>query len=244
MVNFVDAMGLVVIAAVAEDAAAAGRTVLFTPPQDHSARSYMSRMHLGKCLRRFCSTVDLPRIQERDTGHRLSELQRFDANTSDELAESVFRALLAVGKTEPEAASFFKGVSEVVNNVVEHSGVNGGWAAMQVMPSIDMVTFAVADAGHGLEHTLSRHNRVDGPVDAMAKAFQRAVSGTGARGRGTGLDDLHQRITRHRGQLRAWSGGATGYSAGGPLACRGVSAVFPGTVVYAGFRPELRGVLK
>lgn len=238
MVSFIDALGLAVVAAVAEDAALAGRTVKFTAPTKVSVRNYMSRMHVGDCLSRYCSVVDLPNVKERDTAHRLSELERFEGGSGDELAESVFQALRTMGKSQSEAGSFFKGVSEVVGNVVEHSGVSGGWAAMQVMPP--MITFAVADAGAGLEATLSRHNEVDGPVDAMEKAFQRSVSGTGSPGRGTGLDDLLQRVRRHRGELRAWSGGASGRSAGGPIACREVNAPFPGTVIYAGFRPELR----
>jgi hypothetical protein len=127
--------------------------------------------------------------------------------------------------------------------VIEHSGVNGGWAAMQVMPNKeDLITFAIADAGFGLESTLSRYNDVDGPVDAMEKAFERTVSGTGVHGRGAGLDDLLQRVKRHRGHLRAWSGAATGRCAGGALACCGANAAFPGTVIYAGFRPEPREV--
>lgn len=241
LARFVDPMGLATIAAVAEDAKACGRGVEFVAPQDASVRSYISRMHLGECLGRFCSHIDLPRVNERDTGHRLFELQRFDAGSSDDLAESVFRALRVAGQSQLDAASFFRGVSEVVSNVVEHSGVNGGWAVMQVMPNNEgLITFAVADAGDGLEHTVSRYNQVTGPVDAMALAFERAVSGTGAHGRGTGLDDLLQRVKRHHGQLRAWSGGAAGHSAGGPLACRTATAAFPGTVIYAGFRPQLR----
>jgi hypothetical protein len=238
LTSFIDPMGLTVVAATAEAAANAGHTVRFTPPSERNVRNYMSRMHLGECLSRYCTRVDLPDVKERQTAH-LSELRRFDGDNSDELADRVFDALLAVGKGKLEAASFFKGISEVVSNVVEHSGVTGGWAAMQVMPP-DIITFAVADAGDGLELTLKRHNQVDGPVDAMEKAFDRNFSGTGTYGRGTGLDDLLQRVRRHRGELRARSTGAAGYSAGGPLACRSVTAAFPGTVIYAGFRPELR----
>ncbi|MCP9276555.1 ATP-binding protein [Mycolicibacterium arenosum] len=239
-VAWIDPMGLVVVAATAEDAAATGRTVRFTPPLDRNVRSYMSRMHLDECLRRFCPRVDLPRVRERNTAHRLSELRRFDGDAGDALADQVFEALCAVGKSRDDAKSFYKGVSEVVSNVIDHSGVSGGWAAMQVQRP-DLITFAIADAGDGLQETLSRHNEVEGPVDAMEKAFLRECSGTGALGRGTGLDDLVQRVRRHRGQLRAWSGKATGYSAGGRVACRGVGAAFPGTVIYAEFKPERRG---
>ncbi|OMC02467.1 hypothetical protein A5733_02165 [Mycobacterium sp. NS-7484] len=241
--RFIDPMGLAAIAAVAEDAASRGLRVEFVAPQDQSVRRYVARMHLGECLAQFCGRVELPRVNEWDASSRLSELQRFDVDSGDDLAESVFRALQAAGRSQHDAASFFRGVSEVVSNVIEHSGVDGGWAAMQVMPNNQgLITFAIADAGYGLERTLSRHNQVDGPVDAMKKAFKRTISGTGVHGRGAGLDDLLQRVKRHRGHLRAWSGAATGRSAGGALTCNGADAAFPGTVIYAGLRPEPREV--
>jgi len=245
---FIDSMGLATIAAVAEDAANCGRALRFIEPQHHAVRTYMSRMHLDDCLRQyFCSGVTLPKVNERDTGHRLFELQRFDTNGGDELAERVFQAMVADGSNQADAIEFFKGISEVVNNVADHSGAGGGWAAMQVMPSslgTGLINFAVADAGHGFETTLSRRYWVSGPVDAMAKAFQRTVSGTGEAGRGAGLDDLHQRIRRHQGSLTAWSGAAIGQNSGssGPLSCRRVTAAFPGTVIYAGFKPSAKEV--
>ncbi|MGU3650712.1 ATP-binding protein [Mycolicibacterium sp. A43C] len=244
LVKFVDPWALTAIAAVAEDAANTGLEVEFVAPLDQNVRRYIARMHLGDCLRQFCADVDLPVVAEWDAGDRLFELKRFDADSSDDFAEGVFRALRAAGQGLDDAKSFFCGVSEVISNVIEHSGVNGGWAAMQMMPDkeTEMIIFAVADAGAGLESTLRRHNEVDGPVDAMMKAFQRTVSGTGMHGRGTGLDDLYQRVKRHKGHLRAWSGAATGRSSGGPLACQGATAAFPGTVIYAGFKPELREV--
>lgn len=242
--QFIDCMGLATIAAVAEDAEFRGCPVRFVPPQKQTVRNYMSRMHLKECLGRVCSEVLLPSVNEADTGNRLFELQRFEEGGGDDLAERVFNAMRSAdGCSLADAASFFKGISEVVNNVAEHSGAGGGWAAMQVMPnaaSDGLITFAVADAGHGLEITLSRSHWVDGSVDAMEKAFQRAVSGTNIAGRGTGLDDLHRRVKQHQGQLLAWSGSATGQSiaGNGPIACREVSAAFPGTVIYAGFKPE------
>lgn len=245
-VQFIDCVGLATIAAVAEDAEIRGYPVRFIEPQQQAVRTYMARMHLDECLGRYCPEVLLPSVNERNTGHRLYELQRFDADGGgDALAERIFKALVSDGCSALEAGSFFKGISEVVNNVAEHSGAGGGWAAMQVMPSSasnGLITFAVADAGHGLELTLSRRHWVEGPVDAMEKAFQRAVSGTSIAGRGTGLDDLHQRVKKHQGRLMAWSGSATGHSTvnPGPMACRKVGAAFPGTVIYAGFKPESR----
>lgn len=245
MVRFIDCAGLATIAAVAEDAKMRDVAVRFVPPHQHSVRTYMSRMHLQESLGPFCPEGLLPKVNENDTGYRLFELQRFDGGGGDELAERVFNALVSAHCSQGEAASFFKGISEVVNNVAEHSGAGGGWAAMQVMPnsvSRGLITFAVADAGHGLELTLSRSHWVDGPVDAMEKAFEHSVSGTNAPGRGTGLDDLHRRVKRHQGRLLAWSGSATGQSTVGAdrIACRQVGAAFPGTVIYAGFKPEPR----
>lgn len=237
-VTFIDPLGLAVVAAVAEKAAADGLAIDFVPPRADDVCRYMSRMHLDECLNGFGSDADLPNVNERNTGHRLFELQRFDEDSNDEFAARVFQAVRAQ-KGENDAKSFYKGICEVLNNVIEHSGVKGGWAAMQVMPQRkDLISFAVADAGAGLESTLSRYHKIDGPVDAMCKAFEPSVSGTGAHGRGAGLDDLLRRVGRHRGNLQAWSGFATGHNSGSRMACHQVGAAFPGTLIYAEFRPE------
>lgn len=244
-VQFIDPLGLVAIAAVVEDAANWGRQVKFVQPLKREVCTYMSRMHLGDCLESYGVTVSLPMVNEWDTGHRLFELQRFDSACGDEFAERVFGAVKAAGSSQSDAASFYKGIAEVVGNVAEHSGAGGGWAAMQVMPNQDgLINFAVADAGHGLEITLSRQHWIIDHMHAMEMAFERSVSGTGRVGRGTGLDDLHKRVRQHNGHLLAWSGNAIGLSSvqPNPIECYETSAAFPGTVVYASFKPESREV--
>lgn len=230
------------MAAIAEDATSQGLDVEFRAPDEVSVRNYLSRMNLRECLGQFCDDVDLQKVRHRDLGDRVIELQRFeDSDASEAVADRIFGAAIKAGHSEADASSLFRGISEVLNNVVEHSRANGGWTALQLIPNSDgRITFAVSDAGIGLQDAIGRGSTVRGPRDAMEKAFRRGVSGTGDSGRGNGLSNLLQRVGSHRGKIRAWSGVAEGYGDKSPIRCSSAAADVPGTLIYAGFTPEKR----
>lgn len=238
-VAFIDTMGLVTVAAAAERAQLDGIDVQFTPPRDADPARYAARMHLGECLASVGVDAQLPTVHEREVGSRLTELHRFDAWNADELAERVHYAVVAHAGDEANAKEFFLGVSEVMWNVVDHSTVGAGWAAMQVMPGdkAPFVTFAVADSGVGLRQSLARNHSVTDDSAAISLAFESGVSGTGDR-RGMGLPDLYHRVNRRRGVIKVWSGNATGTSRlTQPVRVGQANTSLAGTIIYSSFKP-------
>lgn len=237
-VTFIDAAGLVLVAAAAENAFNEGLAVEFVKPASADAARYAARMHLGDCLEEFGVDARLPRVTEWDVGSRLIELHRFDPTGADELADTIHNAIIDHGGNPKDAKDFYLGVTEVLNNVVDHSGAAGGWAAMQVMPRPNSpeITFAVADVGIGLRRSLSANHVIRDDEHAIHLAFERGVSGTG-KTRGEGLADLYRRVGRRDGIVRAWSGGATGKSRrNAAILCQPATATFPGTMIYASLK--------
>lgn len=243
--SFVDPAGLAVVAVVAEDASLRGLDVEFIPPSDRNVHNYLSRMNLGQCLAGFCNRTGLRPVRHNDQGDRLLELQRFESDDeSQAVAERVFNAALTVGHTRDDAKLVYRGITEVLNNAVEHSGAVGGWAAMQLMPgssSQGRITFAVADAGVGMVTTIRDSITVLSDGEAIERAFDRGVSSTGDDGRGNGLADLSNHVKQHSGTMRTWSGSAEGFWSNSKVRSRSIGTDVPGTLVYAGFRPSEGG---
>ncbi|SOD70717.1 hypothetical protein SAMN05892883_0373 [Jatrophihabitans sp. GAS493] len=232
--RFVDPFGLVALAALTDDAVRAGVDVKFLAPLDASCAHYLHRMGVADLFDGFGVAHRLPAVRRNDLGDRLFELQRFgaDAEAADLLAEQVFRIFAA---DEPATArELYNSVSELANNVLEHSGESGGYLALQQFERSAEVIFAVSDAGCGLREALQRATSVRDDGHAIALAVRRHVTSTGEWGRGVGLNGLVRR-THRGGRLQLWSGRASGVFRGGrivPKLKRHVAS-FHGTVVQA-----------
>lgn len=206
--TFVDPFGLVVLAALVEDARRADRAVLFRPPKDDDCATYLHRMGFADVLDSYGIAHRLAQVRRHDTGDRLLELCRFgaDFDAADRLAAHVFRIF---NDDQPALArELYNSVSEIANNVVEHSGASGGFVALQQFRGSlprPQVSFAIADSGAGLAATLRRTHTVRDDAHALTLAVQRHVTSTGVWGRGAGLYALSHR-TRYGGRLQLMSG--------------------------------------
>jgi len=82
--------------------------------------------------------------------------------------------------TEGPAASQVRyALTEIIRNVVEHSGAGEIWYAGQCWPNRDCVEVAILDEGVGVRASLSRRRkyRVDTDDEALRLAIQKGVSG-------------------------------------------------------------------
>ncbi|QWY82306.1 histidine kinase [Gordonia phage Phishy] len=243
--GFIDTMGLALVAAAAERGQNQGAHVEFISPVEPKVRNYMSRMHLRECLAQVGVDTDLPAVRQRALNDQLLELHRFDPTESEELADRLRDVIAAHSPSSSGAGNFYSSVSEVLENVVEHSGVGGGWAAMQTLPRSGgtEITFAVADTGIGLRNSLSAHNDVVDDAAAVGMAFTKGVSGTGDDTRGEGLPDVYKRVRERGGILRVWSGKAAGTSRRyDSISCADAITHYPGTIIYASFNAQPKGV--
>ncbi|SDI92130.1 hypothetical protein SAMN05444157_0808 [Frankineae bacterium MT45] len=232
--HFVDPFGLVSLAALTERAVRTGLDVEFRAPLDLNCANYLHRMGVADLFDEFGIAHALPAVRRNDLGDRLFELRRFgtDAEAADRLAEQVFRIFAT---DEPATArELYNSVSELANNVLEHSGESGGYLALQQFERSAEVIFAVADCGCGLREALQRATSVRDDGHAIALAVRRHVTSTGEWGRGVGLNGLVRR-THRGGRLQLWSGWASGAFRGGrivPRLQRHVAS-FHGTAVQA-----------
>ncbi|OFV77032.1 hypothetical protein [Rhodococcus erythropolis] len=232
--EFVDTLGLVTVAVVAEDAQTQGRKVDIKLPRLISPRNWLSRMHLRSALESIGLACDLGQVNETPLGDRILELHRFDSSTPDELADKVYAVLSA--DDPQEAGVMYSSVAEAAANVCDHSGKDGGWAALRQVGkgAKRRVEFAVADAGVGLRSSLANAHSVTNDVDAMQLAVTQGVSGTGLVRRGLGLSSIAETAADRSGQLRLFSGRATGQTMpNGELLSRVSPTRYPGTLVYA-----------
>ena len=189
-------------------------------------------MGLGSVLDGLGIEHDLRPVRRHPVGDRLLTLQRFDADAdaADALAEQVFRIFSA--DDEAQAATLYDAVNEVAQNVVDHSGRDGGYVALQQFPRTSEVTFAVADSGVGLRQRLSTKYTVRDDAHAIGMAVRRDIT-TKPRG-GVGLHSFVGH-TQHGGRVQVWSGDASGSFANGngvPVLTRH-HCEFPGTVAQA-----------
>lgn len=233
--HFVDPVGLVVVGSLVERSLRDDIEPVMRLPRSQEARSYLARMHLGTEMSRIgfdgCS---LAPVTENALGDRLLELHQFDGDGSEALAERVHS--IFAPQDPAEAADLWRSVAEAMANVCDHSGVGGGWAALQQYGSGSNTTvrFAVADCGVGLQSTLARVYDVPDPQSAIELALQKGTTSTGKIGRGLGLYGIAERALKRSGKLQIWSSAAIGSMLPkGSFRTRGLDVSYPGTIVYA-----------
>jgi hypothetical protein len=204
--RFVEPLGLVEIAARAEYHRSRGATVRVLAPSDPSVANYLARMRLGRALTELGAAHDLPYVRERQLSGRLLELTHFaDAGGSDELAAMVYHRVAP--ESPASARALYTALCEIGQNVPEHAGVAGGWAAAQATRRHAQVWFAVGDCGIGMRRSLATRGARD-DAEALVLALDRGVSRFAAPGRGNGLAETCRLVTARGGRLHLVSGGA------------------------------------
>jgi hypothetical protein len=227
--RFTEPLGLVEIAARTEYHRSRGTAVRVLAPSDPSVANYLARMRLGRALTDLGADHDLPFVRERELSDRLLELTYFaGAAGSDELAAMVYHRV--AGQSPASARALYTALCEVGQNVPEHAGVPGGWAAAQATRRHAEVWFAVGDCGVGMRRSLAARGARD-DADALVLALDRGVSRLARAGRGNGLAETCALVTGRGGRLHVVSGGAARTT--DPARCHtSVPATpFPGTLL-------------
>ena len=111
------------------------------------------------------------------------------------------------GKGVLEALSW--SLYEVMDNVLQHSGIGRGYAMAQIHPKTQRIAFCVFDAGQGIFNSLknTRH-RPRYPIDAITLAIKEGVTRDTKIGQGNGLWGLYRIIKADLGSLFIVSHGA------------------------------------
>lgn len=205
--SFCEPGGLVGLAALVEGACRASRSMTFNPPQSPDCQRYLSRMGLRDFLMLYygaAASAWLPEVNKHEAPS-LSELRRFEG--VEDLEHVVTRLVglyREAGGTTVEP--LYESLSETAANAVEHSGVGGGWVALQSYQALDEFSVATADCGVGLRATLRA--ATDG--QAIALAARRHETSTGEPGRGRGISSVIDLTADYGGRVTYVTGNARG----------------------------------
>lgn len=207
---------LVELAVRTEHAVLAGRPVRFVGPDNVDVAHYLARMRVGEHLDRLAIPHRLPAVRARDLGNRLVELHRFDqAAGLERLLDALLETYVA---DRPHLVQpLYAALDEIAGNVVDHSGRQHGYLALQRYTSRPRVEFAVGDSGIGLRARLSQTVPVPDDRTAIARAAQTHVTTTGRPGRGRGISEVIAITGAHGGTVNLTSGTARGLFARGDL---------------------------
>ena len=202
--TFAEPLGLTAIAAFAEQHVREGRRVVVDPPVQPNVSHYLARMRLDDTLMALGAEISLPRVSARRLDDVLLEVTRFDGHRgAGALAQLVHRL---IAPYDPDAANaLHNGIVEAGINVVDHSRRRGGFIAAQITHQGRRLSFSVSDSGIGLLGSLAQRGARD-DRQALQLAVQPGVSEHDDPGRGVGLSDLVQELSRLDGHLHLVSG--------------------------------------
>jgi hypothetical protein len=202
--RFVEPLGLVEVVVRAEHHRRRGHSVQLLAPTDRSVANYLARMRLGWALTDLGVTHDLPYVREHQPARQLLELTYFESTAgSDELAAAVYHRVAP--DSAARARALYTSLSEVGQNVPDHAGVTGGWAAAQTTRRHGEMWFAVGDSGVGMRASLSSRGACS-DADALVMAVDRGLSRFATAGHGNGLVETCRLVTAQEGRVHMTSG--------------------------------------
>lgn len=206
-VGWIEPYSLVALAVFVQSQTLQDRLPRLTAPYDHTKANYLARMGVGEMIVSFGGQHDLPHVRRNDVGSALLELKRFDSEeAADELAVMVYDKVV---HTDPVAASaLHQSISELGQNVEQHSGRSNGFIAAQTTFKDSRVTFAIGDAGMGLLGSLQAMGFGD-DEDVLEAVMLGGVTSTGDAGRGNGFRTARDLLTGKGGSLYAQTGVAS-----------------------------------
>lgn len=239
--TFVKPGGATLLAAQIDAFCGTGRTLKVIAPRDYNTSNYLARIHFAHLLEDLDCTHTFPTVRENDLGHDLVPLTRV---TSGADANALAAAALAFASPHDEdaAQTLCQAIGEAGENVACHSGARAGFVSAQRFPIDGRFEFAVADAGHGLLHTLRAVGATD-HASAIDLALTEGVSGTMKKNRGLGLPSIRSSVANHlNGHLGLLSGDAVANIYGQRRHRGRIGGDYQGTLVHASFHgPRGRG---
>lgn len=160
----------------------------------------------------FYQLIDVPfeeQFVRRNNAGRFIELKSFDKDTLYPLQDELNMILYQNGGINKEVLQLlFYCLSEIMDNIIVHSGLERGWLSAQYYPNQHEIRLTICDTGDGIHHSLtsnpkSRYKEVS-EAEALDLCIQRGV--TNGEGLGFGLFASSQFILKNTGDLLIYSG--------------------------------------
>ena len=156
----------------------------------------------------FLSPLEFSSADPPPRGEYFSRVWAFDSETGSALAKSMSEKALEMIPWAPGAWDYFVlMLSEMLDNVIEHSSTTLGFVEVQIHRS-GTVLMTVADYGVGIRQSFLRTNmhspRTD--QDALLLAINEKITSLPDRGRGNGLWFATRNAAANNGQFSLFSG--------------------------------------
>lgn len=134
-------------------------------------------------------------------------------STSEGVNELVSAYILELRKSDAIEEGVISSVewclNEVMDNVLQHSGVAKGYVMAQIHRQSKVFAFCVFDAGIGFYNSLKNtKHHPERPIDAITLALQERVTRDEKIGQGNGLWGLTSIVSQSNGKMEVSSGGA------------------------------------
>ena len=135
-------------------------------------------------------------------------------------------------------------LSEVFNNIKDHSYENTGSVFIQQYPSMDTVMVAISDFGVGIPKSIQQQRPSLNDADALKLAVQQGFTTKSTpRNRGAGLDILlHNVVENNKGNVYIHSNhgilSSTAHGDGMKITCSNTRGYYPGTLLEIEFRTD------
>ncbi len=221
-VSFIDPFGMVGILEAGRFAQSGDMNKNLILPDSEDVLRYLERMdffkYAGRCFSIEPGKADLPgkfpRSSQSDVLLEITLIERSDdihyiVGKVKSRAHAILERHLHY--SERAVNGFIVALSEVCQNIIEHSG-NTGFVAIQKYYfrkiTRNVVKIAVMDSGIGFKQSLSKRIEIENDLDAIDKALFHAVSRHADKGRGHGLAAVRRFVREFNGKLSIRSGRA------------------------------------
>lgn len=221
-INFIDPYGMVGLLEAGEFLKSKGKSIILYLPESEEALKYLERMDFFKFANNyFMLEPPKPQISEKYLRSSYSDvlLEITPIEKSDDIhfivgkvkdrANAILKKHLHYG--EKAINGFIVALSEVCQNIIEHSG-NKGFVGIQKYHfqniNKNVVKIAVMDIGIGFKKSLSERFSFKNDLDAIDKALLHGASRYADEGRGHGLAAVRRFVNQWNGKLSIRSGTA------------------------------------
>ncbi len=160
---------------------------------------YLKRMNFFKNL-----DVNLPYQYQRKNTFRLVEIQKYNNDNQIEVLNSIMRVLRNNANIDDDVfASLDYCLNEILDNVLNHSGIEEGWVVAQYFEGMNAIRLIVGDHGMGIHESLKGVYNYD-EDQAITKCIEEGV--TNGKGQGHGLYATSNFVRLNQGWLSMISG--------------------------------------
>ena len=171
-------------------------TIVYEEP---NVIKYLSRMNFFKYL-----NVEIPEKIQRLPTNKFVEIQRYDEHNQLDVLKSIMTVIKSNSCINDNAfAGLDYCLNEILDNVLNHSGINEGWVVAQYFEKINSIRLIVCDIGLGIHKSLNEaHNYSE--EDAIINCIVDGV--TNGKGQGHGLFATSSFAKLNKGWLSLVSG--------------------------------------